>query len=117
MRVSQVKVVSSDGTAEGTVQVVDLGTGLYEVTYMAPREGEFLVHVTCTDVAKPERPCVHIRGSPFLVNCESAWSSVATSGEAPAHRPVRFLPLCIFLENYIIHNRHHPGKNVVFFDC
>jgi hypothetical protein len=84
----QVRVVAADGSCEGSVRVVDLGTGLHEVYYMAPRPGAYLIHVTCVDVGDSAKTAVHVRGSPFTVECSSPWTPLAVTGEAPAGRQV-----------------------------
>lgn len=88
MPLAQVRVVAADGSCEGLVRMVDLGTGLHEVGYMAPRPGVYLIHITCVDVGDSAKTAVHIRGSPFTVECSSPWTPMPVTGDAPAARQV-----------------------------
>eukprot|EP00798_Chlamydomonas_sp_ICE-L_P023007 gene23007-30199_t len=78
------KVVSEDGKITGLTRVVDTGTGIYEAFYTVPMTGDYLVHVTFTELGSSQQ--VAIRGSPFKTTIEDPWTKHRIMGSTPAKR-------------------------------
>lgn len=79
-----VKVVSADGKVEGAVRVDDWGDGKYLVNFSVPLPGKYSVSVLYAELGGQE--LVHIRGSPFNIECVDAWSRHRVVGAVPARR-------------------------------
>lgn len=80
----QVQIQSEDGTKTGRSRIVDLGTGVYHVFYIAPTAGPYLVHVSHQDLG--DEHCTPIRGSPYKVQCKDPWTQHRVVGAIPAKR-------------------------------
>ena len=72
------------GDVTGRGAVTDLGNGSYSAAFSVPMPGEYMVHVTHLDLGS-ETPS-HVRGSPFCMVCEDAWSKPRVLGAVPQKR-------------------------------
>jgi dynein heavy chain len=72
----------------GTVRVVDMNNGNYEVFYSVPTEGVWIVDVKYKELGVEEdsRTLNAVKGSPFEVIHSSPWQSHRVGGTAPPKR-------------------------------
>jgi hypothetical protein len=64
--------------------VTDHGDGRYAVTFRAPSAGEYAVDVLVDETTDNDRKVsTRIRGAPFAVAFESAWTRAHTQGAPP----------------------------------
>ncbi|CAD7704939.1 unnamed protein product [Ostreobium quekettii] len=102
----RVRVVSADGKLEGRVRMTDKDNGMYEVFYVVPSPGEYLVHVTHEDLGEKTED-IPTRGSPFKVDCKDPWNRHRVMGSTPNVK--KGLQVCALGEDLVVYGASESG--------